>query len=43
MIPAEAYKLVAGLQDIHINIAVVLFTLVVSLIGSLLCVAPLCQ
>jgi putative ABC transport system permease protein len=40
MIPAEVYKLVAGLKDIHINIWVVLFTLVVSLIGALLCVAP---
>jgi putative ABC transport system permease protein len=40
MIPPEVYKWVAGLKDISINIWVVLFTLVVSLIGALLCVAP---
>jgi putative ABC transport system permease protein len=40
MIPAEVYKLVAGLKDIHINIWVVLFTLVVSLFSALLCMAP---
>jgi putative ABC transport system permease protein len=40
MIPAEAYRSIAGLKDIHINNWVILFTLVVSLIGALLCVAP---
>jgi putative ABC transport system permease protein len=40
MMPAEVYKLIAGLKEIHINIWAVLFTLVVSLIGALLCVAP---
>lgn len=40
MIPAQVYKWVAGLKDIHINIWVVLFALVVSLIAALLCVAP---
>jgi hypothetical protein len=40
MIPAEVYKWVAGLKDLHINIWVVLFTLVVSLVSALLCVTP---
>jgi predicted permease len=40
MIPADVYSRVAGLKDVHINIWVVLFTLVVSLISALLCAAP---
>jgi putative ABC transport system permease protein len=40
MIPADVYSRVAGLKDVHINMWVVLFTLVVSLVSALLCVTP---
>jgi hypothetical protein len=40
MIPAEVYRLVAGLKDASVNIWAILFAIMASLISAMLCVAP---